>query len=83
VQDLSSKSAKAIASSTLRRCANARTAPESTSPVTLSPVMDAQGKITACSVIARDITVRKDAEKHLEQMEGRYRGLLEAAPDGM
>jgi PAS domain S-box-containing protein len=51
--------------------------------VTLSPVMDAQGKITACSVIARDITVRKDAEKHLEQMEGRYRGLLEAAPDGM
>jgi PAS domain S-box-containing protein len=31
----------------------------------------------------RNITVRKDAEKHLEQMEGRYRGLLEAAPDGM
>ncbi|MGA2571392.1 MAG: PAS domain S-box protein [Terracidiphilus sp.] len=51
--------------------------------VTLSPVMDAQGKITACSVITRDITVRKDAEKHLVQMEGRYRGLLEAAPDGM
>src|SRR6202042_3679587 len=31
----------------------------------------------------RDITVRKDAERHLAQMEGRYRGLLEAAPDGM
>jgi PAS domain S-box-containing protein len=30
-----------------------------------------------------DISVRKDAEKHLAQMEGRYRGLLEAAPDAM
>ena len=27
--------------------------------------------------------MRKDAEKHLAQMEGRYRGLLEAAPDAM
>jgi PAS domain S-box-containing protein len=27
--------------------------------------------------------VRKDADKHLAQMEGRYRGLLEAAPDAM
>ena len=31
----------------------------------------------------RDISVRKGAEKHLAQMEGRYRGLLEAAPDAM
>jgi len=31
----------------------------------------------------RNITVRKDAERHLAQMEGRYRGLLEAAPDAM
>jgi len=31
----------------------------------------------------RDITTRKDAEKHLAQMEGKYRGLLEAAPDAM
>ena len=30
-----------------------------------------------------DISVGKDAEQHLAQMEGRYRGLLEAAPDGM
>ena len=28
----------------------------------------------------RDISVRKKAEAHLAQMEGRYRGLLEAAP---
>src|ERR1700720_1938411 len=27
--------------------------------------------------------MRKDVEKHLAQMEGRYRGLLEAAPDAM
>ena len=31
----------------------------------------------------RNITVRKNAEQHLAQMEGRYRGLLEAAPDAM
>jgi PAS domain S-box-containing protein len=30
-----------------------------------------------------DLTVREDAEKHLVQMEARYRGLLEAAPDGI
>jgi PAS domain S-box-containing protein len=30
-----------------------------------------------------DITVHNDEEKHLAQMEARYRGLLEAAPDGM
>jgi PAS domain S-box-containing protein len=31
----------------------------------------------------RDITVNNDEEKHLAQMEARYRGLLEAAPDGI
>jgi PAS domain S-box-containing protein len=31
----------------------------------------------------RDITVHNDEEKHLAQMEARYHGLLEAAPDGM
>ena len=30
-----------------------------------------------------DIGVHKDAEIHLAQMEGKYRGLLEAAPDAM
>jgi PAS domain S-box-containing protein len=34
-------------------------------------------------VLINDITERKQAEKHLAQMEGRYRGLLEAAPDAM
>ena len=31
----------------------------------------------------RDISVRKAAETLLAQIEGRYRGLLEAAPDAM
>ena len=31
----------------------------------------------------RDGTVRKATERRLTQMEGRYRGLLEAAPDAM
>jgi PAS domain S-box-containing protein len=31
----------------------------------------------------RDIAVNNDAMKHLAQMEARYRGLMEAAPDGM
>ncbi len=31
----------------------------------------------------RDISVRKAADRHLAQMEGKYRGLLEAAPDAM
>jgi PAS domain S-box-containing protein len=30
-----------------------------------------------------DISAHQDAVKHLAQMEGRYRGLLEAAPDAM
>jgi PAS domain S-box-containing protein len=30
-----------------------------------------------------DINLREDAEENLAQMEGKYRGLLEAAPDAM
>ena len=30
-----------------------------------------------------DTNARKEAEEHLAQMEGKYRGLLEAAPDAM
>ncbi|MGB8260207.1 MAG: PAS domain S-box protein [Terracidiphilus sp.] len=44
---------------------------------------DPAGKpVTMIGTVA-DITERKDAEGHLAQMEARYRGLLEAAPDGM
>jgi PAS domain S-box-containing protein len=49
--------------------------------IMLSPLESAEGILVTAAI--RDITTRKDAEKHLAQMEGRYRGLLEAAPDGM
>ena len=47
----------------------------------LSPLTSADGILVTAAV--RDISVRKNAEKHLAQMESRYRGLLEAAPDAM
>jgi PAS domain S-box-containing protein len=49
--------------------------------IMLSPLESAEGVLITAAI--RDITVRKDAESHLAQMESRYRGLLEAAPDGM
>jgi PAS domain S-box-containing protein len=47
----------------------------------LSPLESTEGILVTAAI--RDITVRKNAERHLAQMEGRYRGLLEAAPDAM
>src|SRR5271154_1984951 len=47
----------------------------------LSPLDSADGILVTAAI--RDISVRKAAEHHLAQMEGRYRGLLEAAPDAM
>lgn len=49
--------------------------------IMLSPLESAEENLVTAAI--RDITVRKAAEMHLAQMEGRYRGLLEAAPDGM
>jgi len=49
--------------------------------IMLSPLESTEGILVTAAI--RDITVRKDAEKHLAQMEGKYRGLMEAAPDGM
>ena len=49
--------------------------------IMLSPLESPEGILVTAAI--RNITVRKNAEKHLAQMEGRYRGLLEAAPDGM
>jgi len=49
--------------------------------IMLSPLESAEGTLVTAAI--RDISVRKNAEKHLAQMEGRYRGLLEAAPDAM
>src|ERR1700720_2792459 len=47
----------------------------------LSPLESAEGILVTAAI--RNISMRKDAETHLAQMEGRYRGLLEAAPDAM
>ena len=49
--------------------------------IMLSPLESAEGTLITAAI--RDISVRKNAERHLAQMEGRYRGLLEAAPDAM
>ena len=49
--------------------------------IMLSPLESTEGTLVTAAI--RDISVRKTAEKHLAQMEGKYRGLLEAAPDAM
>src|ERR1700676_2214136 len=49
--------------------------------IMLSPLESTEGILVTAAI--RDISVRKNAETHLAQMEGRYRGLLEAAPDAM
>jgi len=49
--------------------------------IMLSPLESPDGILVTAAI--RDISVRKEAERHLAQLEGRYRGLLEAAPDAM
>ena len=45
--------------------------------LTLSPIYDTPGELTAISVIARNITKSKNAEKELQQSEERYRIVTE------
>jgi PAS domain S-box-containing protein len=47
----------------------------------LSPLDSADGILVTAAI--RDISARKAADRHLAQMESRYRALLEAAPDAM
>jgi PAS domain-containing protein len=47
----------------------------------LSPLDSPAGILVTAAI--RDISVRKAADRHVAQMEARYRGLLEAAPDAM
>src|SRR6202044_3498577 len=49
--------------------------------IMLSPLDSVEGTLVTAAI--RNISMRKDAERHLVQMEARYRGLLEAAPDAM
>ncbi|MDY0130539.1 MAG: PAS domain S-box protein, partial [Methanosarcina vacuolata] len=51
--------------------------------VTFSPVFDASGKLTAISVIARDITESKKAEEKLRESEEKYRNIVETANEGI
>lgn len=49
--------------------------------ISLSPLETDEGTLVSSAI--RDISARKEAEKHLAQLEARSRGLLEAAPDAM
>jgi PAS domain S-box-containing protein len=49
--------------------------------IMLSPLESADGVLVTAAI--RDIAVRQAADEHLVQMEARYRGLLEAAPDAI
>jgi PAS domain S-box-containing protein len=47
--------------------------------ITLSPVFDSHGKLTAISFISRDITERKRVEEKLRESEEKYRNIVETA----
>jgi PAS domain S-box-containing protein len=49
--------------------------------IMLSPLQSTEGILVTAAI--RDISMRKKAEKHLAHLEGRYPGLMEAAPDAM
>ena len=51
--------------------------------ITLSPVFDVSRKLTAISVIARDITEIKIAEEKLRESEEKYRNIVETANEGI
>jgi PAS domain S-box-containing protein len=48
---------------------------------TLSPVKDFEGKITAVTVVSKDITKRKQAEEGLRESERRLSDIIEFLPD--
>jgi two-component system sensor kinase FixL len=51
--------------------------------LTVSPLMDASGRIIGASAIARDITMHKRAELALRTSEAHLRSIVESAVDGI
>ena len=51
--------------------------------ITLSPVFDIHGKLTAISFISRDITESRRAEEKLRESEEKYRNIVETANEGI
>ena len=51
--------------------------------ITLSPVFDSHGKLTAISFITRDITEQKMYEERLRLSEEKYRNIVETANEGI
>jgi PAS domain S-box-containing protein len=51
--------------------------------ITLSPVYDLHGKMTAFSFVSRNITERKRAEEKLRESEEKYRIIVETANEGV
>jgi len=51
--------------------------------LTVSPIIDAEGRIVGASGISRDITERKQSEKALRESEERFRGLYENSTLGL
>jgi diguanylate cyclase (GGDEF)-like protein/PAS domain S-box-containing protein len=51
--------------------------------ITASPILNADGKIISNSVIARDITERKQTEEYIEKLRRRNESILDAAGEGI
>ena len=80
----------ASASSITRRSAGARTAPRSSSSLTLSPIRDARGQVIGASQIARDVTAKKLADREVKRLNhelqervGELQTLLDVLPIGV